>query len=195
MLLSNPRWWPTRSAIFRYGAAVMSVTAALIIAWWMEIVWQSAAHVSLFLCAVMFSAWFGGIRPGLLAIVLSVLAFGYYFMPLIYSRALKPQGLPRLLFFALSAFFVASLSATQRRAAESLRDTRDDLHRTVQDLKTINEALQAENAERKRAEGALRKSESYLADAQKLSQTGSFGWNVSTGKIFWSERNISNCWL
>ena len=79
MLLSNPRWWPARSAIFRYGAAVMSVTAALIIAWWMEFVRQSAAHVSLFLCAVMFSAWFGGIRPGLLAIALSVLAFDYYF--------------------------------------------------------------------------------------------------------------------
>jgi PAS domain S-box-containing protein len=168
MSSSNPRWWLTPSAIFRYGVAVLSVTAALIIAWWMEFAWQSAAHVSLFLCAVMFSAWFGGIRPGLLAIALSVLAFDYYFL------AMEIKQLPRLLIFALSAFFVALLIAAQRRAAESVRDARDDLHRTVQELKRINEALQAENSERKRAEDALRKSDSYLAEAQKLSQTGSW---------------------
>jgi PAS domain S-box-containing protein len=39
---------------------------------------------------------------------------------------------------------------------------------------------------RKRAEAALQKSESYLAEAQKLSKTGSFGWNTSTGELFWS---------
>jgi PAS domain S-box-containing protein len=39
---------------------------------------------------------------------------------------------------------------------------------------------------RKRAEAALLKSESYLAEAQKLSKTGSFGWNISTGELFWT---------
>jgi Domain of unknown function (DUF4118) len=37
-----------------------------------------SAPVSLLLCAVMFSAWFGGIGPGLLATGLSTLAFDYY---------------------------------------------------------------------------------------------------------------------
>jgi len=40
--------------------------------------------------------------------------------------------------------------------------------------------------ERTRAEEALRRSETYLAEAQKLSHTGSFGWNVSTGEVSWS---------
>jgi PAS domain S-box-containing protein len=40
--------------------------------------------------------------------------------------------------------------------------------------------------DRKRAEDALRQSEAYLAEAQRLSRTGSFGWNISTGKITWS---------
>jgi signal transduction histidine kinase/DNA-binding NarL/FixJ family response regulator len=44
--------------------------------------------------------------------------------------------------------------------------------------------------ERKRAEDALRKSESYLAEAQKLSHTGSFGWRPSTGEILWSEETF-----
>jgi PAS domain S-box-containing protein len=32
----------------------------------------------------------------------------------------------------------------------------------------------------------LQASETYLAEAQKLSHTGSFGWNISNGKIYWS---------
>jgi hypothetical protein len=49
------------------------------------------------------------------------------------------------------------LSAAQRRATESLRRARDDLGRSVHELKRGNEALHAENADRIRAEEALRK--------------------------------------
>lgn len=41
--------------------------------------------------------------------------------------------------------------------------------------------------ERKRAEDALRQSEMYLAEAQRISRTGSFGWRVASGELFWSE--------
>ena len=40
--------------------------------------------------------------------------------------------------------------------------------------------------DQKRAENALRKSEAYLDQAQQLSHTGSFGWNVASGDIAWS---------
>jgi len=33
----------------------------------------------------------------------------------------------------------------------------------------------------------LRRSEVYLTEAQRLTRTGSFGWRVSSGEIFWSE--------
>jgi PAS domain S-box-containing protein len=36
------------------------------------------------------------------------------------------------------------------------------------------------------ADREFRRSQSYLAEAQRLSHTGSFGWNVSTGEITWS---------
>ena len=45
-------------------------------------------------------------------------------------------------------------------------------------------------ADRKRAQEALRRSEAYLAEAQKLSHTGSFGWNVSSGNIYWSQETF-----
>jgi PAS domain S-box-containing protein len=44
--------------------------------------------------------------------------------------------------------------------------------------------------ERKEAEKALQQSESYLAEAQRLSRTGSFGWRVATGEIVWSEETF-----
>jgi DNA-binding NtrC family response regulator len=56
------------------------------------------------------------------------------------------------------------------------------LHRAIREAK--------ERAERKRAEEALRRSESYLAEAQRLSRTGSFGWDVSSGEIYWSEETF-----
>jgi PAS domain S-box-containing protein len=44
--------------------------------------------------------------------------------------------------------------------------------------------------DRKRAEEALRRSEHCLAEAQRLSHTGSFGWNVSTDEHFWSDETF-----
>jgi PAS domain S-box-containing protein len=41
--------------------------------------------------------------------------------------------------------------------------------------------------DRKRAEEKVRMSEFYLTEAQTLSHTGSFGWSVTTGEIFWSD--------
>jgi C4-dicarboxylate-specific signal transduction histidine kinase len=45
--------------------------------------------------------------------------------------------------------------------------------------------------ERRRAEDALRRiQETYLAEAQQLSHTGSFGWNVPTGELFLSKEGV-----
>jgi PAS domain S-box-containing protein len=45
--------------------------------------------------------------------------------------------------------------------------------------------------ERKRAEQALRRSEAYLADAQRLSQTGSWAWSYKSERAtYWSEENF-----
>jgi PAS domain S-box-containing protein len=41
---------------------------------------------------------------------------------------------------------------------------------------------------RKRAEEQLRRSESYLAEGQRLTKTGSWGWKIATGEVYWSEQ-------
>jgi C4-dicarboxylate-specific signal transduction histidine kinase len=67
---------------------------------------------------------------------------------------------------AATAFHGASLT-------HELRKTRDELEIKV--------------AERT---ADLRRSETYLAEAQRLSHMGSFGWKVSTGELYWSEETF-----
>jgi len=155
-----------------YVIAVLSVMFALLIAHW-PVIHLESAPVSLFFCAVIVSAWFGGAGPGSLATILSGVAFYYSFLPPVDTFASKPGQLLRFVVFILSAVLVGSLSAAQRKATESLRRTRDDLRDTVQKLVETNDRLT--------------RSEAYLAEAQTLSHTGSFGWDVSTGEQFWSE--------
>jgi PAS domain S-box-containing protein len=178
----NPQLWPKPPAIWSYGIAVLSILAAAIISLWPPFHLQGAP-ASLFLCAILVSAWFGGNRPGLLATALSVIAFYYYFLSPTHSLAAKPQEIPRLAIFVVTAFFVESVGAAQRRSTESLRRARDGLKITVQELQSTNEALQAESRERKSAEESLRRSEGYLAEAQKLSHTGSWASIPAMGEI------------
>jgi PAS domain S-box-containing protein len=63
---------------------------------------------------------------------------------------------------------IAALNLLASQAAISLENTR--LYRDLQER-----------------EATLRRSEIYLSEAQRLSQTGSFGWDVSNSKIYWSE--------
>ena len=171
----NPLLWRRPPVALQYGIAVLSFAAALLLTYFPAFHLESAP-VSLFLCAVMFSAWFGGVGPGLLSTALSALAFYYSFLPPHDSFSAKADQMPRFAVFVLSALFVGSLSVAQRWATQSLRKARDELAATVQELKNTNEALV--------------KSEAYLAEAQTLSHTGSFGWNVSTGELFWSEESF-----
>ena len=163
------RW---KRAIGGYAIAVLSVGVALLISHW-PLFHLESAPVSLFLCAVMLSGWFGGAGPGFLAIGLSSLGFYFSFLPPMDSFAAKPDQMARFVVFVFSALIVGGVSVAQRRATESLRKTRDDLKEAVQKLEETNKSLI--------------RSEAYLAGAQTLSHTGSFGWDISTGEQFWSE--------
>src|SRR4030081_3831810 len=62
------------------------------------------------------------------------------------------------------------------------KDDEETLLRSVA-LQNANSILVA----RQRAE---QRQEAYLAEAQRLSHTGSFGWRVATGEIVWSEETF-----
>jgi two-component system sensor kinase FixL len=176
LMLKSPLWWSKPSAITRYAVAVLSIALAVAVSRLLFDFLHTEPFVSLFLCAILFVAWFGGSGPGFFAVALAVLAFNYYLVAPINSFGVAISELPRFVLFVITALFVNFLSASQRNAAESLRRSRDDLLTAIEDQRRI--------------ESALRRSEMHLAEAQRLSHTGSIGLNISAGEIFWSDETF-----
>lgn len=169
--------------ISSYVVAVLSVAVAIIAAELVTSLLQAEPIASLMLCAVIFTAWFTGFMPALLAITLALLAFHYYLVPPINSFTWKHNlfvlhvtEVPRLILFFITSFLVACVISSQRKTAEDLRRSGEDLQAAMEDQKRIEAALLA--------------STRYLTEAQRLSRTGSFGWNVASGEIFWSEETF-----
>jgi PAS domain S-box-containing protein len=172
--------WSKAFGISSYATAVLSVVVAIIAAELITRLLHAEAIASAMLCAVIFAAWFGGFGPALFAITLALFAFHYYLVPPINSFTWKHDlsagdisEVPRLILFSITSLFVAFMISGQRKATETLRRSSDELQIAIEDQKRI--------------EAALLHSEMYLTEAQRLSRTGSFGRNVSSGEIFWSE--------
>jgi PAS domain S-box-containing protein len=166
-----------------YAMAVFSVAVASIAAELITRLLHAEPIASSMLCAVIIAAWFGGFGPALLAIALALLAFHYYVVPPINSFTWKQNltavgisEVPRLILFSITALIVAFVISAQRKATETLRRSGDDLQAAIKDQKRI--------------EARLLDSEMYLTEAQRLSGSGSFGWNVSSAEIFWSEQTF-----
>ena len=174
---------PKTLKIYDYAMAVLSVAVAIVLTEIAARLLQTEPVASLMLCAVISAAWLGGFGPALLAIVLALFAFHYDMLPPVNSFAWKHdvlavdvEQLSRLTLFAMTSLFVSFVVTAQRKATEDLRRSRDDLRAAIED--------------QKRVEAALLYSEMHLTEAQRLSRTGSFGWNVSTGEIFWSNQTF-----
>jgi PAS domain S-box-containing protein len=56
----------------------------------------------------------------------------------------------------------------------------------ARDHDALDRLVAERTTQRRSVEEELRRSEAYLTEAQRLSQTGSWAWNISTGEVFWS---------
>ena len=94
-----------RRVVWRYGLALGSVGVALATALLLGRGFD--VRGALFLTAVVLTAWFGGIVPGVTALLLSLLSLGYLFPPLVPYVELAGIRVP---YRALSLTAFASLA-------------------------------------------------------------------------------------
>jgi PAS domain S-box-containing protein len=120
-----------RSSVLRYGLAVASFAIALGLALLTQRFGFRNIEVPLFLFAIAVSVWYAGIGPAILAVVLSSLAFDYFFTEPRYSFYIRSSELPYYAVFILFALLLTWFSAVRRRVEQQLLQSRDELQREV----------------------------------------------------------------
>jgi PAS domain S-box-containing protein len=142
-----------------YSVAIGSTAIALMLSLWAQLVLPQAIG-AFFYIAIAITAWYGGVKPGIVAIVLALLALDYYFMPPIHQIWLT--SLDDILWLAL--FLMVSLVITLLSS---------NLRQSTQKVEQLSRKLADENADR-------------LKTALNAAQMGMWDWNVVTGAITWS---------
>src|SRR6266700_5991044 len=166
---SSPTPMPT---ILRYGLAVLSVAIAIGLGFF--VLRHFEAILTPFLFAVAVTVWYSGTRPGVLAIVLSVLSLNYFFLrPDLSFSPISYADLVYLTFCIFCALAVGWVSAVRRRAEQELRHAREEL-----EAKVVERTAD------------LQRSEAYLAQAQKLTRTGSWAWDPRTENVLYCSEEM-----
>src|SRR5881398_2904307 len=185
-------------AVQRYGLSILSVAICTAVTFPLQ---SFGVRTSLFFPAVLLATWFGGTGPGLLAVLLSTLSINFFFTEPFFAFEFSVRDIPTTVAFLFSALVISSWSDARKRAENRLRESESELRKARSELEAkveertaklsrANEELQSEIIERKSAEAKLRSSEGFLAEGQRISHTGSWSWNVSSGKVAWSEEHF-----
>jgi PAS domain S-box-containing protein len=104
------------SKAWRYGLAVTSCGLAVAVA----IPFDSPSFC--FFLAVMVSTLYSGKGPGVVSVVLSSLAFDYFFLPPKYHLWIQPSSYPRFATFLGAVLLITVLIEAKRRAEEARRE-------------------------------------------------------------------------
>lgn len=145
--------------ILSYGVAVLSTAIASILALWLEGL-LSPLVSPLFYIAIAISTWYGGIRPGIVSVVLSALIIQAAFLPPVNQLILTgPEDLLRLSIFLLVALTINLLIGNLRHSRQKIEQLNQQLLQTnTEQLRMVLSAV----------------------------QMGLWDWDIVTGEIQWS---------
>lgn len=102
--------WPA------YAVALGLTLAALVLRLALQDVMPNTSPFLFFMPAVMFSAWYGGLGPGLLSTFVGALAANYFLLKPGGAFAMSPDNVPRVLLFVVIGVQISWLSGALRRA-------------------------------------------------------------------------------
>src|SRR6267378_297974 len=178
-----------KSAVLRYGLAFLTVAIALGLKLAFQHFRAPFPYTTCSMFGVAITVWYAGARAGFFAAALSsVVAWYFVFEPV---GSASPTYVVN---HAVAVFLIAWICASRRRTERLLIQARSELEAKVEErtakLSRANEELQTEIIDRKSAEEKLRHSEAFLTEGQRISHTGSWSWNVPTGKVAWSAEHF-----
>src|SRR5205809_1368816 len=185
-------------AVWWYGLSILSVAICTALTFPLQ---YFGVRVPCFFPAVLLATWFGGTGSGLFAVLLSTLSINFFFTEPFFAFEFSVRDVPTTVAFLFSALVISSWSSARKRnenrlrkSESELRQARNELEAKVEErtakLSRANEELHREIIERENAEQKLRHSEAFLTEGQRISHTGSWSWNVSSGKVAWSEEHF-----
>jgi PAS domain S-box-containing protein len=116
----HPASLPIPPVVQRYGLAVVSVAVVLGLNLFLFRRQIEGVEFPLFLIAITCTAWFAGVKPAILAVALSGVAFDYYFTRPLYHLAITRADLPYYIVFILFAMLITWFSAVRRRVETNL---------------------------------------------------------------------------
>jgi PAS domain S-box-containing protein len=109
------------SILQRYGLAVLSVAIALGLGVFLTSYKIERVEFPVFLLAVAVTVWYAGTGPGILALLLSAVAFDYFFTEPRYSLYIAAADVPYYLAFILFALLLTWFSFARKKAEQKFR--------------------------------------------------------------------------
>jgi signal transduction histidine kinase len=121
----------------------------------------------LFFGAVVASAWFGGMMAGLFAVVFSILAVDYFFIPPVANFVMNAAAALYLAAFVVCAVVASWVSSAKKNGEEALKEARDELEMRVSERTA---ALMKSQAELTRLSRVLSMGELTASIAHEIKQ-------------------------
>ncbi len=136
----------TRSKLPGYGCAIVSVALATWLRWLLFPVLEIQVPFITYFLAVMVTAWYGGLRPALLAVLLGAVAANYYLIRPINSLAIADTAavLAEVIFVFVGsaiAFLSEAMHRARLRAEETAHAHRKSLEWFSTTLNSIGDAV------------------------------------------------------
>ena len=130
----NRPWGRAASLALWYGVAVAAVATSTGFTLLLN---DAAIRSTLFFPAILLSTWFGGIGPGLVGVILSVLSYNFFFTHPKFTLYVDAGDIPDFAVFLLAAVIVSWWSVTRRRTEDALRQARDELDAKSKELEAF----------------------------------------------------------